>query len=379
MLAAVRIRPFGFFVSVTAITVIAVLMGSVSVWPATAAVDSNESTFVPVTPVRILDTRDPIDVGLAGPFVSPIAQKLRVTGAVSTTDGTQTVIPVGATGVVLNVTVALPTAAGFVSVRPGDATGAPATSSLNFDAGVVQPNAVTVELPTSGPNAGTIDITYDAYGTVGPVTDVIMDVVGFTTNAGIQSLVADLAAKADRADVYTKSEADAALATKADIDRVRAAMLADKTWSAWVSENGTKLSSGPYTSDRLDPGFYRVTFNVADLGIRDLGTYPIPVATARCIAHVPMIWGFGWTTGPGGVLTSFFVLYRVTDQSNVPADCEAFVHVKFADLDTGSPIGPLSTEKAAATPPSTPEGAICTADEDTTTCTVDSVEPVARG
>jgi hypothetical protein len=392
MLAAVRIRPFGLVVSVTAITVVAVLIGSVSVWRATAAVDTNESMFVPVTPARILDTRDPIDVGLAGPFVSPTSQKLRVTGAVPTTDGTRTVVPAGATGVVLNVTVALPTAAGFVSVRPGDATGPPATSSLNFEAGVVQPNAVTVELPTSGPNAGMIDITYDAYGSVGPITDVFVDVVGFTTNTGIQSLVADLAAKANRVDVYTKNQTDtalatkansvdvyttgqtdAALATKADIDQVRAAMIADRVWVARVSGNGAKSGTGPFTSTRVETGHYSVSFNVADFDLPLTDQSPRLTITTSCVGHTASV-GFAFVSSTTVNMTSFGASYFVRDHNNTAKDCAASIHVKFSDPDTGSPIGTLSTERAA-TPPPIPESATCTTDGDTTTCTVDAEEP----
>jgi len=146
---------------------------------AVQAASSDPSSVVTIDPVRILDTRT--DVGLAGPFASQVSQKLRVTGPVPTTTGTKTVVPVGATGVLLNVTVVAPTASGFVSVRPGDATGAPSTSSLNFDAGAVVPNAVQVGLPTSGANVGQIDITYDAYGATGPTTEVLVDVVGYMT------------------------------------------------------------------------------------------------------------------------------------------------------------------------------------------------------
>jgi hypothetical protein len=88
-------------------------------------------------------------------------------------------VPVGATGVLLNVTVVSPSAAGFLSVRPGDATGAPKTSSLNFAANATVPNSVQVALPTAGANAGQIDITYDALGVAGPTTDVLVDVVGY--------------------------------------------------------------------------------------------------------------------------------------------------------------------------------------------------------
>ena len=68
-------------------------------------------------------------------------------------------------------------------MRPANAPGAPTTSSLNFLAGEVVPNAVSVELPTAGPDAGRIEIAYDAYGVPGPTTDVLIDVVGYTVAA----------------------------------------------------------------------------------------------------------------------------------------------------------------------------------------------------
>ena len=148
------------------------------------AASSTPSSMVTIDPLRILDSRDGNDVGLPGPFVSPVSQKLQVTGSVPTTSGTQTVVPTGATGVLLNVTVVAPAADGFLSIRPGDATGAPATSSLNFLAGDIVPNSVQVGLPTSGPNTGQIDITYDAFGTPGPMTDVLIDVVGYLVEGG---------------------------------------------------------------------------------------------------------------------------------------------------------------------------------------------------
>jgi hypothetical protein len=148
------------------------------------AASSVPSSVVTIDPVRILDTRDPVNVGLPGPFVSAVSQKLQVSGPVPTTTGTQTPVPLGATGVLLNVTVVSPSADGFLSVRPGDATGAPSTSSLNFKAGDIVPNSVQVGLPTTGANAGQIDITYDAFGVAGPTTEVLIDVVGYMVAGG---------------------------------------------------------------------------------------------------------------------------------------------------------------------------------------------------
>jgi hypothetical protein len=147
-----------------------------------ATATGGPSSFVAVTPVRILDTR--VGLGLPGPLMSPIGQNLQVTGEVPTATGTQMVVPPGATAVVLNVTVVEPGAAGFVSVRPAGTPGPPTTSNLNFSAGDIVPNSVTVELPTSGPHAGRIELTYDAFGTPGPITHALGDVVGYYVEGG---------------------------------------------------------------------------------------------------------------------------------------------------------------------------------------------------
>ena len=151
---------------------VAVTLGGGGLFVANAA-SGPASSVVTIDPVRILDTRT--GVGLVGPFVSGVPRKLQVAGGA---------VPAGATGGLLNVTVVAPSAAGFLSVRPGDATGAPSTSSLNFVAGDVVPNSVQVGLPTTGANAGKIDITYDAFGQVGPTTEVLIDAVGYLVAGG---------------------------------------------------------------------------------------------------------------------------------------------------------------------------------------------------
>ena len=197
---------------------VAVTFGGGGLFAVSAA--SPESSVVTLEPVRILDTRDPLNVGLAGPFVSPAPQDLKVTGAVATTTGTKTVVPTGATGVFLNVTPVGSTAAGFISVRPANAAGLPSTSNVNFTVGAINPNAVLVELPVGGADDGKIEITFDAFGAAGPTSDVLVDVVGYTTDAKLKALQAEVdaveavnaaqQAQIDaKADAYTKSESDA--------------------------------------------------------------------------------------------------------------------------------------------------------------------------
>jgi hypothetical protein len=85
--------------------------------------------------------------------------------------------------VFLNVTPVSSTAGGFISVRPANAPGLPTTSNVNFTIGEINPNAVLVELPVGGADDGRIEITFDAFGAAGPITEVLVDVVGYTTDS----------------------------------------------------------------------------------------------------------------------------------------------------------------------------------------------------
>lgn len=225
---------------------VAVTLGGGAVHFASAD-SSAASDIIAITPVRILDTRNGVDLGLAGPFVSATGQNLKVTGSVPTPAGAQTVVPDGATGVLLNVTVVQPTAAGFIAVRPSGTPGAPQTSSLNFGAGDITPNAVFVALPTSGASAGSIEITYDAFGAAGPTTEVLVDVTGYTTAAP---------------DVYTKAEVDAAFAAAAaDADAEYLPLFA-RVNAAGVLQQGRNVTAAikmPVPPN--PPGFYIVAFD----------------------------------------------------------------------------------------------------------------------
>ena len=128
---------------------------------------SSASVFVAVTPVRVVDTRS--DVGLSS-VVSGVEQGFSIVGAV---------VPVGATAVSMTVTMVDASAAGFLVVRPGDATGTPSTSNLNVAEGGTVANAATVKLPTVGQDAGTIRILFDAFGSSTATTDLLIDITGY--------------------------------------------------------------------------------------------------------------------------------------------------------------------------------------------------------
>jgi hypothetical protein len=201
IMVTLRIRSIVWFIS-------GLMLAVVSVWALSAlradAVNPAESSIISVTPERILDTRDPVNLGLNGPFVSQVSQKLQVTGSVPTATGTKVVVPDGATGVVMTVTPVNATADGFVSIEPGNSTGQPTTSNLNFTAGAINPISVTATMPTTGADKGNIRITYDAFGNLGPTTDILIDVVGYTTNAGLQELQSRLNTQLSRLDADIK-------------------------------------------------------------------------------------------------------------------------------------------------------------------------------
>lgn len=144
---------------------VAVSMGAGGLIGASASISSGErSTFVPITPCRIIDTRPEGTVGSrSAPLAGGQSHTVSVVGSVGGCS-----LPADATALVLNVTAIAPTAAGFLTVYPeGDR---PVASSLNWSAGEpAVPNAVTVDVPASGKvsfftNAGSVHLAVDVNG-----------------------------------------------------------------------------------------------------------------------------------------------------------------------------------------------------------------------
>ena len=139
--------------------------------PTAVSTDGVASTFTPVTPTRLLDTRT-TNGGHLGKVGAGGSVTLTVAGRVAG----GTTIPADATALVLNVTVANGTLPTVVRVYPAPVAPVAATSSLNTTkAGQVLANQVTVKLPASaGANAGKV-VLYNGAGTV----DLLADVAGF--------------------------------------------------------------------------------------------------------------------------------------------------------------------------------------------------------
>jgi IPT/TIG domain len=118
-------------------------------------------------PFRILDTRPGTCVQclLDPTFGASTTRKVQLTGVTGLSIGTDP-IPTNATAVVLNVTEVAGTAGSLLTVYPYG-TGLPNASNLNFAAGKVIANLVTVTLG----QGGAVDI-YNALGTVNVLADV---------------------------------------------------------------------------------------------------------------------------------------------------------------------------------------------------------------
>ena len=141
----------------------------VDTWfPSSFTATPDGSEFVAVDPVRIADTRTGLG-GHSGALGAGATMDLPVVGA--DVSGTGLAVPANATAVVLNVTVTNPTTTSYLSVYPGPASSAPPlVSNLNYTAGFVVANAVTVQVPAGG------DVVLrNAVGS----THVIVDIAGY--------------------------------------------------------------------------------------------------------------------------------------------------------------------------------------------------------
>ena len=160
-----------------------------------------ESTFVPVEPGRILDTRNSTPVGADNAYGTPL--RLKVTGA-DLVDGSRSAgIPSTATAVAATITATSTGGWGFVTAYPCDSTNdtPPGASNVNYTAAdQTVANSAIVPLSTDG------YICLTAYDT----THLLLDVSGYYTAASSGGSV----------DAYTKAETDALLDAKADASSV---------------------------------------------------------------------------------------------------------------------------------------------------------------
>jgi subtilisin len=120
------------------------------------------STWVPITPVRLLDTRT--GNGLSGAQVNGQPRTLAVAGRGG--------VPAGAIAVTGNVTVTGQTSGGYLAIRD-TIVGTPTTSTLNLPLGDTRANGTIVSLTAEG----TVTIAW--VGASGSTAHVIFDVTGY--------------------------------------------------------------------------------------------------------------------------------------------------------------------------------------------------------
>jgi uncharacterized coiled-coil protein SlyX len=177
------------------------------------AIGSEESTFVPISPCRIMDLRPGSNVG---PRSIPISEAETYVMQVTGSNGECT-IPPDAVGAAMNVTAVNATAPSFLQVWPADEAQV-TVSSLNYLPGQAPtPNKVDVKLSATGAVS-----LFNRFGTV----DVIADVVGYYTNSGLSDLDSRMVAM--EANVTAHAAKIAALeANDAAQDATIAALAAD--------------------------------------------------------------------------------------------------------------------------------------------------------
>jgi hypothetical protein len=120
------------------------------------------SSYVPITPLRIVDSRS--NLGVTGIFSASVPKTFDVAG-----EGT---IPADAIAVTGNVTVVNQTAAGFVAITP-TATATPPSSTINFPLGDIRANNFTASLDQFG------DLAAVYKAVAGKKTHVIVDITGY--------------------------------------------------------------------------------------------------------------------------------------------------------------------------------------------------------
>ena len=184
------------FGAAVAVTLGLASVGAVSFVGATIS-NGEKAVFVPLTPTRILDTRNGTG-GITGPIVAGGTFELQVTGVAG--------VPGDATSVVLNVTGTQVTAATFVTVWPAGLP-LPEASNLNLSTGQDAPNLVTVKLGAGGRlafrnQAGNVQLIADI---AGYYVDHNHD-DRYYTKADIDALITTLLSKAEADATYVPKE-----------------------------------------------------------------------------------------------------------------------------------------------------------------------------
>jgi hypothetical protein len=156
---------------------VAVALGAGGVSIARAA-SAGSSSFVPITPCRIIDTRSGAPIGTRS---TPLGVAETATFTIWGQNGNCT-LPTNATAIAANVTVTSGTAVSFLTIWPADVS-RPNTSTNNWAGG-------------QGPTPNKVDVKVSADGKISVYNDagtanIIVDILGYYEPAPVPTVVSD--------------------------------------------------------------------------------------------------------------------------------------------------------------------------------------------
>jgi hypothetical protein len=156
---------------------VAVALGAGGVSIARAA-SVGSSSFVPITPCRIIDTRSGAPIGTRS---TPLGVAETATFTIWGQNGNCT-LPTSATAIAANVTVTSGTAVSFLTIWPADVS-RPNTSTNNWAGG-------------QGPTPNKVDVKVSAAGKISVYNDagsanIIVDILGYYEPAPVPTVVSD--------------------------------------------------------------------------------------------------------------------------------------------------------------------------------------------
>lgn len=140
--------------------------------PKTLGALSNDLVYTPVTPCRIVDTRNTgagaIAANTTRNFLGINASNFSSQGGSTTNCGT---LGLNATAIAVNITAVSPNAAGYATVYPYG-TAQPGTASVNYVAGAVVNNAIIAQIPNP---IGSFDFSVYSFAQ----SHYVVDIVGY--------------------------------------------------------------------------------------------------------------------------------------------------------------------------------------------------------
>ncbi len=225
--------------------------------------NTSGATYLPLTPNRVLDSRQPTRLGMSASLTSGTPASFQVTGLSA---DARLKVPSNALAIVGNLTAVNESSGGYFTVTPARPAGLPETSTLNFPRGDIRANSVTVPLGAGG----VLWVTFE--GTAGAHADVVFDVTGcfvpntsgatyvaLTPNRLVDSrapthlgLTSSLTSKVPAPFGVTGRSADAALDVPADAVAVTGNLTAVGATSAGYFSLTPDAPSGPPTTSTLN-------------------------------------------------------------------------------------------------------------------------------